>query len=161
MIYWWVLRRIIRAIEWTIDSIRNLTSLTENFQIIICQMDWNRLFHTLNNLAFGGQYSAEEIRNNIWTFLISKKNLYENLWEGHFDTHIRNLKINGFWGINLEIMIFSDMIRLNICLYTSLDQNFTEVEINHLHNIGSIKYRFLETRDIMMDYKNIKRIVIN
>ena len=44
-------------------NIKNLTSLTEIFQIIPRQMNGNWLFHTLNNLVFGGQYSAEEIRN--------------------------------------------------------------------------------------------------
>ena len=58
------------------ESVRNLTSLTEIIQIIPSQMDWNWLFHTLNNLLFGGQYSAEEIRNEICVFLIRKRNLY-------------------------------------------------------------------------------------
>ena len=78
------------------ENIRNLTSLTEIFQIIPSQMDGNWLFHTLNNLVFGGQNSAEDIRNEICAFLIRKRHLYENLWEGDFDTHIRNMKRNGF-----------------------------------------------------------------
>ena len=92
----------------------------------------------MNNLVFEGKYSAEEIRNEICAFLISKKHLYENLWEGDFDTHIRNMKWNGFWKNSLEIIIFSDMMRLNISIYTSLDQNFLEVEINHPQYIGVI-----------------------
>ena len=83
------------------ESIRNLTSLNEIFQIVPCQMDGNWLFHTLNNLVFGRQYSTEEIRNEIY-ILIRKKHLYKNLWESDFDTHIRNIKRNGFWGTNLE-----------------------------------------------------------
>ena len=35
-------------------------------------------------------------------------------------------------------MAFYDMMRLNISIYTSLDQKFPEVEINHPHNIGVI-----------------------
>ena len=31
-------------------------------------MDGNWLFHILNNLEFGGKYSAEEIRNEICVF---------------------------------------------------------------------------------------------
>ena len=38
----------------------------------------------------------------------------------------------------MEIMAFSDMMRLNICIFPSLDQNFPEVEINHPDNIGVI-----------------------
>ena len=61
--------------------------------------------------------------------MIKKKHLFENLWEDDFDTQIRNMKINGFWGTNLEIIEFSDIMRLNINIYTSLDQYFSEVEI--------------------------------
>ena len=93
LIYLWVLRRIIKVISSEPEeSIRNLTSLNEIFQIIPSQMDGNWPFHKLNNSVFRGQYSAEEIRNEICAFLIRKKNLYENLWEGDFDTHIRNMK---------------------------------------------------------------------
>ena len=35
-------------------------------------------------------------------------------------------------------MAFSDIMRLNIGIYTLLDQNAPEVEINHPHNIGVI-----------------------
>ena len=71
------------------------------------------------------------------------------------------MKRNRFWGTNLEIMAFSDMMRLNICIYTSLDRNAPEVEINHPHNIGVISLFFYkETGDIMKDYKSIKRMVI-
>ena len=69
-----------------------MTSLTEIFQIIPSQIDENWFFHTLNNLVFSGKYSAEETRNEICAFLIRKVNLYDNLREGDFDTHIRNIK---------------------------------------------------------------------
>ena len=103
------------------ESIRNVISFTEIFQIIPSKMDGNWVFNMLNNLVFGGQYSAKEIRNKIWVFLVRKKHLSENLWEGDFDTHIRNMKRNKFWGTNLEIMTFSDMMMLNTSIYTSLD----------------------------------------
>ena len=61
------------------ENIRNLTSLTEIFQIIPSQIDGNWLFHTLNNLVFGGQYSAEDIRNEIYAFLIKKAFIWESL----------------------------------------------------------------------------------
>ena len=35
-------------------------------------------------------------------------------------------------------MAYSDMMRFNIGIYTLLDQNAPEVEINHLHNTGVI-----------------------
>ena len=91
-----------------------MISLTMIFQIIPSQMDWNWPFHTLNNLEFGEQYLADEIWNKICTFLKRKKHLYENLWEGDFDTYIRNMKRNGFWENNHEIIAFFDMMRLNM-----------------------------------------------
>ena len=87
------------------ESIRNLTSLTEIFQSFLVKWTKINFFHMLSNLIFGGQYSAEEIWNQICAFLIRMKHLFENLWEGHFNTHLRNMKRNGFWGINLEIII--------------------------------------------------------
>ena len=77
----------------------------------------------------------------------------------YFDTHIRNMKRNEFWGTKLKIMAFSDMMRLHIIFNTSLDQNFTEVKINHPYNnrvIISIK----ETEDFMKDYKGIKMVIM-
>ena len=35
-------------------------------------------------------------------------------------------------------MAFSEMMRLSISIYTSLDQKFPEIKINHLYNIGVI-----------------------
>ena len=48
------------------------------------------------------------------------------------------MKRNEFWENNLEIMAFSDMMRYNISIYTSLDQKFPEVEINYPYNIRVI-----------------------
>ena len=55
------------------ESIRNLTSLNEIFQIVPCQMDRNFFFHTLKILAYGGKYSSEEIRNEICAIMIKKE----------------------------------------------------------------------------------------
>ena len=59
-----------------------------------------------------------------------------------FDTYLRNMKLNGFWRTNLEIIAFSDMMRLNISIYLSLEQNVPEVKINYLHNTGVINFYF-------------------
>ena len=37
-------------------------------------------------------------------------------------------------------MVSSDVMMLNICIYTSLDQIFHEVEINHPYNTGVINF---------------------
>ena len=42
-------------------------------------MGENRLFHTLNNLVFGGKYSAEEIRNEICVFYKKEAFIRESL----------------------------------------------------------------------------------
>ena len=49
-------------------STRYLALLTEIFQTILSQIVRNWLFHTFNYLVFDGQYSAEEIRNEICAF---------------------------------------------------------------------------------------------
>ena len=61
------------------ESIRNLTSLTEILQSFLVKWTKINFFNMLNNLIFGGQYSAEEIRNQICAFLIRMKHLFENL----------------------------------------------------------------------------------
>ena len=37
-------------------------------------------------------------------------------------------------------MAFSDIMKLNICIYTSLNQKSPEVEINHPHSTGVINF---------------------
>ena len=56
-------------------------------------------------------------------------------------------------------MAFFDMIGLNICIYTSLDQKFPEIEINHPHFIGVINL-FLRNWRHYEELKSIKRMVI-
>ena len=48
------------------------------------------------------------------------------------------MRRNLFWVTNLEIMAFSDLMRININIFTSLDQITSELEINHPHNISPI-----------------------
>ena len=61
------------------EGIGNLTSLTMIFQIIPSQMDGNWLFHTLNNFVFSGQYSTEDIRNEICAFL-NERRIYTRIF---------------------------------------------------------------------------------
>ena len=66
------------------------------------------------------------------------KKFNEDLWESDFDIHIHNIRRNEFWGTNLEIISFSDLIRININMFTSLDQITPEFEINHPNNLSLI-----------------------
>ena len=40
--------------------------------------------------------------------------IYEHLWEDNLDNHITNMRKDGYWGNNLELLAFSDLMRLNI-----------------------------------------------
>ena len=95
----------------------NTTPLTSIFKIIPSETDGNCLFHTLNNIVFGGQFTAEYIREEICDFIIKKRQIYEHLWEGNLDNHITNMRKDGYWGTNLELLAFSDLMRLNINIY--------------------------------------------
>ena len=75
----------------------NTTPLTSIFKIIPSETDGNCLFHTLNNIVFGGQFTAEYIREEICDFIIKKRQIYEHLWEGNLDNHITNMRKNGYW----------------------------------------------------------------
>ena len=57
----------------------NTTPLTSIFKIIPSETDGNCLFHTLNNIVFGGQFTAEYIREEICYFIIKKRQIYEHL----------------------------------------------------------------------------------
>ena len=45
------------------------------------------------------------------------------------------MRANGYWGTNLELLAFSDLMRLNINIKTSLDQDAPEFKIDHPQNM--------------------------
>ena len=117
----------------------NTKPLTSSFKIILSETDGNCLFHTLNKIDFGGQFTAEYIRDEICDFIIIwDKYIYEHLWEGNLDNHITNMRKDEYWGTNLELLAFLDLMRLNIKIYTSLDQDDPEFKIDHPQNTGWI-----------------------
>ena len=67
---------------------------------------------------FGSQLAVEEIRLRIWDFILRNRDTYQNIWERNLETHIQNMRKNRVWGTSLEIMAFSDLMRLNINIYT-------------------------------------------
>ena len=132
--YWW-------SSEFSIESdeiLNNATALTSQFRIIPSGIDGNCLFHILNNIVFGGQLTAKGIRNEICDFIFKKKEIYRHICEGDLDNHLIRMKREWYWGTNLELLAFSDLMRLNINIYTSLDQDSPEFQINHPQNTGEI-----------------------
>ena len=57
----------------------NTTPLTLSLKIISSETDGKCLFHTLNNIVFGGQFTAEYIREEICDFIIKKRQIYDHL----------------------------------------------------------------------------------
>ena len=120
------------------EANNNFLELTSRFRIVPSEADGNCLFHTLNNIVFGSNLTAKNIREEICDFLIKKKEIYRHIWEGDIDSHVANMRREGYWGTNLELLAFSDLMRLNINIYTSLDQEEPEFQINHPQNEGEI-----------------------
>ena len=60
------------------DDEINTTPLISIFKIIPNETDGNCLFLTLNNIVFGGQLTAEYIREEICKFIIKKRQIYEH-----------------------------------------------------------------------------------
>ena len=57
----------------------NAIPLTSSFKIILSETDGNCLFHTLNNIVFGGHLTSEYIKEEICDFIIKKRKIYEHL----------------------------------------------------------------------------------
>ena len=55
------------------EILNNTTALTSQFRIIPSGIDGNCLFHSLNNIVFGGQLTAKSIRNEIFDFILRRK----------------------------------------------------------------------------------------
>ena len=53
---------------------------------------------------------------------MKKKKINEHLWDGNLDNHKTFMREDGYWGTNLKLFTFSDLIRLNINIYSLLDQ---------------------------------------
>ena len=91
----------------------NVTALTSQFKIIPSWIDGNYLFYTLNNIDFGGQLKTKSIRDEICDFL-HKKEIYKHIWEGDLDSLLIGMRREGYWDTHLEMLAFSDLLRLNI-----------------------------------------------
>ena len=97
--------------EFSIESdeiLNNLTALTSQFRIIPSWIYGNCLFHTINNIVFGGQLTAKCIRDEICAFILKKKEIYRHICEEDLDNHLIWIRREGYWGSNLELLDFSD-----------------------------------------------------
>ena len=82
------------------------------------------VFFILNNIVFGRQLTTKIIRDEICNFLLKMK-IYKHIREGDLDYHL--IRRERYWDTNLELRAFSDLIRLSIYIYTSLDQDALEL----------------------------------
>ena len=87
---------------------------------------------------FGGQLTVEETKLKIWDFILRNKHTDQNIWEGNLKIHIQSMRKNRVWRSSLGIMVFYDLMRFNISIYTLLDRKEPEIEINHHHNSNII-----------------------
>ena len=87
------------------------------------------------------------------TILRRKKEVYQAFCEGDIENHLLNMRRDGYWGTNLELIAFSGLMIINI--HTSLDQDHPEFEINYPHNTGEINI-FKEIGETMRGFKCMK-----
>ena len=66
------------------------------------------------------------------------------------------MKRSVFWGTNLEIMAFFDMMRLNISIYTLRDQIFSQAKISHPNNTGVINFSFKKLKTLWRTTKILR-----
>ena len=118
------------------DILNNATTLTSLFRIIPSGIDGNCLFHTLNNIIFGRQLTAKSIRDEICDFIFKMKEIYRHICDGDLDNHITWMRSEGYWGTNLELLAFSDLMRLNINIH------FIRSRLSRILDLSSTKYRW-------------------
>ena len=66
----------------------NTTPLTSSFKITTSETNDNCIFLSFNNYVFGRQLIAGYIIEEIWNFIIKKKQIYEHLWKSNLNNHI-------------------------------------------------------------------------
>ena len=49
-----------------------------------------------------------------YAILYLKRKKYRHICEGDLDNHVMFMRREGYWGTNLELLAFSDLMRLNI-----------------------------------------------
>ena len=84
------------------------------------------------------QSSSFDIWTEIWKYIEKKKEAYQSFYEGNIENLLLNMRRDGYWGTNFELLDFSDLMRININIYTSLNQDHQEFAINHPHNTNEI-----------------------
>ena len=101
-----------------IEQEQRTTSLTSIFEIVPSRADWNCLFHTSNNLVFGGTRNIKDLREDICNYIILKKEHFIGSWDATIKNHVNNMRRKGVWDTNLEMIVLSEMTSLNISIYT-------------------------------------------
>ena len=61
-----------------------------------------------------------------YAILYLRRKKYWHICEEDSDNHLIWIRREGYWGSNLELLAFSDLMRLIINIYTSLDQDSPE-----------------------------------
>ena len=67
------------------------------------------------------------------------------------------MRKDGYWGTNLELLAFSDLMRLNINIFTSINQEDPKFKIDHPQNTGWVNIflrSFRHYEGLSSHYKN-------
>ena len=112
--------------------------ITRKFKVITWENNSSNMFYILNELAFNGDSSPDEVRQRIWDWESKHNDYYQQYLTEKIDKHIEKMRDKIVWGTTLELLAFSDMVRLNIMLYNSLDSEECYSSINNSSNKNSI-----------------------
>ena len=112
--------------------------ITRKFKVITWENNSSNMFYILNELAFNGDSSPDEVGQRIWDWESKYNDYYQQYLTEKIDIHIEKMRDKIVWGTTLELLAFSDMVRLNIMLYNSLDSEEWYSSINNSSNKSSI-----------------------
>ena len=92
------------------DNDYDQVPITWKFKVITWKNNSSNMFYILNELAFNGESSSDEVRQRIWDWEIKNNDYYQQYLIEKIDIHIEKMRDKIVWGTTLELLAFSDMV---------------------------------------------------
>jgi hypothetical protein len=129
---------------------RLFASRLENkgFHIHAIEGDGNCLFRAVAHQMFNNEGCHEQIRDQCVNHMMLHRKRYEMFCDENFEEHIKEMRITGTWGDDLEIRALEEIFDRIICIYSSGIDNVDEPanknfeEGNLLENIEPINLTY-------------------
>lgn len=94
--------------------------------IVQIEGDGNCLFRAVSHQIYFSESRHEELRVKCVKHMIQHRKRFEMFCDGNFDDHVKEMKILGTWGDDLEIRALEEIIDRIICIYSSNMDNVDE-----------------------------------